>query len=178
MSHRTPAAAALRLTGERSGTAAMPSARAFANIKHIEQAFGWIKTSRGARVRPLAHRRDGGHGDFLDHVEEGRLTFQGKFLGQVRWRIPFWGSQGLPGHALQIGLRRVLILLRARSAGSFSTRRRAAKYPHPGILSLRHLPSHCDERLAHEYDIGRRARYRNDARSRRGPNGVARIGDA
>jgi hypothetical protein len=28
----------------------MPSARAFANIKHIEQAFGWIKTSRGARV--------------------------------------------------------------------------------------------------------------------------------
>jgi len=50
MSHRTPAAAALRLTGERSGTAAMPSARAFANIKHIEQAFGWIKTSRGARV--------------------------------------------------------------------------------------------------------------------------------
>jgi hypothetical protein len=22
--------------------------------------------------------------------------------GQVRWRIPFWGLQGLPGHALQI----------------------------------------------------------------------------
>src|SRR5215813_4496864 len=56
--------------------------------------------------------------------------------------------------------------------------RRAAKYPHPGILSLRHLPSHCDEGLAHEYDIGRWARYRNEARSRRGPNGVARIGDA
>ena len=34
---------------------------------------------------------------------------------------------------------------------------RAAKYPHPGILSLRYLPSHCDERLAHEHDIGRRA---------------------
>jgi hypothetical protein len=37
------------------------------------------------------------------------------------------------------------------------SRARAAEYPHPGILSLRYGPSHCDERLAHEHDIGRRA---------------------
>ena len=33
---------------------------------------------------------------------------------------------------------------------------RAAEYPHPGVLSLRYIPGHCDERLAHEHDIGRR----------------------
>jgi len=68
MSHRTPAAAALRLTGERSGTAAMPSARAFANISSRHSAGS--RQSRG-KSRPLAHRRDGGHGDFLDRVEGG-----------------------------------------------------------------------------------------------------------
>ena len=41
---------------------------------------------------------------------------------------------------------------------------RAAKYAHPGILGRRRLlPGHGEERLAHEYDIRRRARYRNDA---------------
>ena len=85
--------------------------------KRIEQAFDWIKTVAGqesaagtsSRWRsqrlPRSCRRGASH-----------------LPGQVRWRNPFWGSQGLPGPALQIGLRRVLIVLRARSAGSFSAR--------------------------------------------------------
>ena len=115
MSHRTPAAVALRLTGERPGTAAMPSARAFANIssRHSagsrqvagqESAAGASSRWRSRRL-PRSCRRGASH-----------------LPGQVRWRNPFWGSQGFPGHALQIGLRRVLIVLRARSAGSFSAR--------------------------------------------------------
>ena len=114
MSHRTPAAVALRLTGERRGTAAMPSARAFASGSSRHSAGS--RQSRGKsrpKSRPLAHRRDGGHSDFLDRVEEGRLTFQGKSDGES----PFGALKGFLD-----GLRRVLILLRVRSAGSFSTR--------------------------------------------------------
>jgi hypothetical protein len=56
MSHRRPAAVALRLTGERPGTAAMPSARAFANgsSRHwagSRQVAGQEKTSFGGRDR-------------------------------------------------------------------------------------------------------------------------------
>ena len=46
MLRRTPAAVALRLTGERPGTAAMPSASPHIR-KRIERAFGWIKTVAG-----------------------------------------------------------------------------------------------------------------------------------
>lgn len=56
MSHRTPAAVALRLTGERPGTAAMPSARGFANgsSRHSagsRQVAGQEKTSFRGRDR-------------------------------------------------------------------------------------------------------------------------------
>lgn len=131
---------------------------------------------RRRTVNPLAHLRDADHRDFLDLVEERRLAFQASRIAD-----PARGPQELPGHALQIGLRRVLILPMSPSRGMLvnapgaaaaefskprnaaSSRARAAKNPHPGILSLRHLARHCDERLAHEYDIGRRARYRDDA---------------
>ena len=54
MLHRTPAPVALRLTDERPGTAAMPSARAFA--MRIEQAFGWIKAVAGQEKTSIRGR--------------------------------------------------------------------------------------------------------------------------
>jgi hypothetical protein len=89
MSHRTPAAAALRLTGERPGTAAMPSARTLASGSSGHSAGS--RQSRG-KSRPLARRRDGGHSDFLDRVEQGRLTFQGKSDGES----PFGALKDFP----------------------------------------------------------------------------------
>jgi len=46
-------------------------------------------------------------------------------------------------------------LSKQRNAASSGAR--AAEDPHPGVLSLRYIPGHCDEGLAHEHDIGRRA---------------------
>ena len=45
MLHRTPAAAALRSTGERPGTAGYAVSQPIR--KRIEEAFGWIKTVAG-----------------------------------------------------------------------------------------------------------------------------------
>ena len=45
MSHRTPPAAALRLTHERPGTAGYATSQRIR--KRIEEAFGWIKTVAG-----------------------------------------------------------------------------------------------------------------------------------
>jgi hypothetical protein len=106
----------------------------------------------------------------LDLVEEGRLTFQGKSDGEspfgalkgflemrYRWPAPSSHPAESPfsGKLLNAAGATAAQLSNQRNAAL--SRARAAKYPHPGILSLRHLPSHCDERLAHEYDIGRGA---------------------
>ena len=193
MSHRTPAAAALRLTGERSGTAAMPSARAFANIssRHSagsrqvagqESAAGASSRWRSRRL-PRSCRRGASH---LPGQVSGASPMANPLLGLSRASWTCATDRPAPSsHPAESPFSRKLLNAAGAAAAELSNRRnaalsraRAAKYPHPGILSLRHLPSHCDERLAHEHDIGRWARYRNDARSRRGPNGVARIGDA
>jgi hypothetical protein len=137
MSHRTPAAVALRLTGERPGTAAMPSASPHIR-KRIERAFGWSRQSRGKR-RPLAHRRDGGHSDFLDRVEERRLTFQGKSDSES----PFGALKGFLDMRYRAACAEFLILLRARSAGSLSGRCRIVESAECGVVtrSSREIPA-------------------------------------
>jgi hypothetical protein len=161
MSHRTSAAVvALRLTGERPGTAAMPSARGFAKdfvgrwrIVEMEvTATSSILSKRGvspSRASPMANPLLG--------------------LSRASWTCAT-DRPAPSSHAAESPFCGKLLSAAGAAAAELSNRRnaalsraRAAKYPHPGILSLRHLPSHCDERLAHECDIGRRARYRNDA---------------
>ena len=52
---------------------------------------------------------------------------------------------------------RVVAAESSNQQNAASLRTRAAKYAHARILSLRHLPGHRHERLAHEHDIGGRA---------------------
>lgn len=65
---RIPAAAALRLMGERPGTAAMPSVSVSANASR--EAFGWIEM-------------DIWESDLLDLVEQAHLSFQGRSDGEI-----------------------------------------------------------------------------------------------
>lgn len=103
----------------------------------------------------------------LDLVDDERLTLQGKSDGE----LASGPRNGLLTCATD-RLRRVLTLPRAGStedstraaAAELSNRwnaawsgARAAEDPHPGVLPLRDIPGHCDQRLTHEHDIGRRA---------------------
>jgi hypothetical protein len=65
--------------------------------ERIEQAFGWIKTVAG-------HEAAGGASSRWRSRRLARSCRRGAphLPGQVRWRIPFWGAQGLPGDALQM----------------------------------------------------------------------------
>jgi len=109
-SHRTPALVAPRLTGKR------PRRQLCRKPPHSQAdraAFGWIRT--------VARQQKTGLRD-LDHVARALAATTGGWRifvmdlrrkaphlpGQGRWRILFRGSRGLAGHALQIGLRRIL----------------------------------------------------------------------